>query len=130
LISAVTDETGSGALVFATSPTISGPTINDGFTEEVFAVTGTTPAISPTNGSTQTWALSGASTPTAGTWASGQSIDLYIDDGSANTINWSSMSITWLNNGGAAPTLETTGYTTVVLKKLSSTLYGFVIPRG
>ena len=48
---------------------LSGVTLNDGYTEEVYAVSGTTPALSPTNGSIQTWTLSGNSTPTAGTWA-------------------------------------------------------------
>jgi hypothetical protein len=120
----VTTSTGSGAVVLGTSPTLSGPTINDGYTEEVFAVSGTTPAISPTNGSIQTWLLVASSTPTKGTWANGQSIVLMIDDGSSYTVTWSSMSITWLTNGGLAPTLATSGYTTVVLWQVASTLYG------
>ena len=45
-----------------TGGTASGLTLNDGYTEEIFAVTGTTPALSPTNGSIQTWTLSGNST--------------------------------------------------------------------
>ena len=55
-----------GSKVSATGGTASGLTLNDGYTEEVFAVTGTTPALSPTNGSIQTWVLSGDSTPTEG----------------------------------------------------------------
>lgn len=112
--------------VAASSGTASGLTLNDGYTEEVLAVTGTTPALSPTNGSIQTWVLSGNSTPTAGTWASGQSMTLMVDDGSAYTINWASMSIAWKTGGGTAPTLLTTGYTVIELAKVGSAIYGWL----
>lgn len=108
----------------ATNGAASGLTLVDGYTEEVFAVTGTTPALSPANGSIQTWTLSGASTPTAGTWTAGQSITLMIDDGSANTINWTSLAVTWKTDGGSAPTLNTSGYTVVALWKVGTTIYG------
>ena len=121
---AITNETGSGSLVFGTSPTVSGIVINDGYTEEVFAVTGTTPALSPANGSIQTWTLSGNSTPTAGTWNAGQSITLMIDDGSAFTVTWSSLAVTWKTNAGVAPTLNTTGFTVITLWKVNTTIYG------
>jgi len=124
LASAVTDETGSGSLVFGTTPTLSGPTINDGYTEEVFAVSGTTPALSPADGSIQTWTLSGNSTPTAGTWNAGQSITLMIDDGSAFTVTWTSLAVTWKTDGGVAPTLNTTGFTVITLWKVGTTIYG------
>ena len=124
LAAAITDETGSGAVVFGTAPTLSGPTINDGYTEEIFAVTGTTPALSPTNGSIQTWTLSGNSTPTAGTWANGQSLTLMIDDGTAFTVTWSSLPVTWKTNGGSAPTLNTTGVTAIQLWEVGNVIYG------
>ena len=124
LAAAVTGETGSGALVFGTSPTVSGVTLNDGFTEEVFAVTGTTPALSPTNGSIQTWTLSGASTPTAGTWAAGQSMTLQVTAG-ANTVTWSSVGVTWV--GGTAPTLGASGATVIELWKVGTTVYGALV---
>ena len=124
LAAAVTGETGSGALVFGTSPTLASPTFNDGYTEEVFAVTGTTPALSPANGSIQTWTLSGNSTPTAGTWNAGQSITLMIDDGSAATVTWTSLAVTWKTDGGNPPTLNTTGFTVITLWKVSTTIYG------
>jgi hypothetical protein len=124
LAAALGDETGSGAAVFGTAPTLSGPTINDGYTEEIFAVTGTTPALSPTNGSIQTWTLSGNSTPTAGTWANGQSLTLMIDDGTAFTVTWSSLAVTWKTNGGSAPTLQTTGVTAIQLWKVGDVIYG------
>jgi hypothetical protein len=124
LRTALTDETGTGSAVFATAPTLSGPTINDGYTEEIFAVTGTTPALSPTNGSIQTWTLSGNSTPTAGTWDNGQSLTLMIDDGTARTITWTSLAVTWKTNGGAAPTLNTTGFTAIQLWEVGNVIYG------
>jgi hypothetical protein len=115
---------GDLALVAATSGTASGLTLNDGYTEEVFAVTGTTPALSPTDGSIQTWTLSGNSTPTAGTWAAGQSMTLLIDDGTAYTVTWTSLSVVWKTDGGVAPTLNTSGDTVIGLWKVGSTIYG------
>ena len=119
-------QTALNAKVAASGGTASGLTLNDGYTEEVFAVTGTTPALSPTNGSIQTWTLTGNSTPTAGTWASGQSMTLMVDDGSAYTINWASMSVTWKTGGGTAPTLLTSGYTVIELVKVGTTIYGWL----
>jgi hypothetical protein len=104
------------------SPTIESGTFNNGYTEEVFAVTGTTPALSPTNGSIQTWTLSANSTPTAGTWASGQSLTLMVDDGTAYSITW--FAITWKTDGGTAPTLNTSGYTAIQLWKVDAVIYG------
>ena len=116
----------STARVAAAGGTASGLTLNDGYTEEVFTVTGTTPALSPTSGSIQTWTLTGTSTPTLGVWASGQSMTLLIDDGAAYTVNWASMGVVWKTGGGAAPTLLATGYTVLVLVKVGSTLYGWL----
>lgn len=107
-----------------TSPTISAATLNDGYTEEVFAVSGTTPALSPANGSIQTWTLTGNSTPTAGTWNAGQSITLMVDDGTAFTITWSSLGVVWKTGGGTAPTLNTSGFTVIALWKVGTTIFG------
>jgi len=114
--------------VAATSGTASGLTINDGYTEEVFAVSGTTPALSPTNGSIQTWTLTANSTPTAGTWVDGQSITLMVDDGTTYTVTWTSLAVTWKTAGGTAPTLATSGYTVITLWKVGTTIYGAVLP--
>lgn len=113
--------------VQATGGAASGLTLNSGYTEGVFAVTGTTPALSPTNGSIQTWALSASSTPTAGTWADGQSITLMLDDGAAYTVTWTSLAVTWKTGSGAAPTLLTSGYTVIELWKVGTTIYGALV---
>jgi hypothetical protein len=120
----------SGAIVGTTdTQTLSGKTLNsvilnDGYTEEVFAVTGTTPALSPSNGSIQTWTLTASSTPTAGTWAAGQSMTLMIDDGTAYTVTWTSLAVTWKTDAGVAPTLNLTGFTVIQLWKVGSVIYG------
>jgi hypothetical protein len=120
----VTTSTGSGSTVLSTAPALSGATLNDGYTEEVFAVSGTTPALSPTNGSIQTWTLTASSTPTAGTWADGQSMTLMINDGTAYTVTWTSLAVTWKTDGGVAPTLNLTGFTVIQLWKVGSVIYG------
>jgi hypothetical protein len=103
---------------------LTNPSITGGYTESIYAVSGTTPVLSPANGSIQTWTLTASSTPTAGTWAAGQSLTLMIDDGSAYTINWASMPVTWKTNAGVAPTLNTTDYTVIQLWKVGTTIYG------
>jgi hypothetical protein len=87
--------------------------------EVVYSLTGT--ALDPDNGTIQTKTLS-ANTTLTDSLTAGQSMTLMIDDGSAYTITWPT--ITWLVSGGSAPTLETTGYTAIVLWKVGSTLYG------
>jgi hypothetical protein len=93
--------------------------------ENVFAVTGTTPALSPRNGTIQTWTLSANSTPTQGTWTEGESMTLMINDGTARTITWTSVPITWV--GGTAPTLATTGFTVIELWEVGTTIYGALV---
>jgi len=112
------------ALQTLTNKTLVAPVFNDGYTEEVFSVIGTTPALSPTNGSIQTWILSANSAPTAGTWGSGQSLTLMIDDGSAFSVNWASLSVVWKTNFGFAPSLQTTGYTIIQFWKVGTVIYG------
>ena len=58
----------------------------------------------------------------------GQSQVLMIDDGSGNTITWPTM--TWVNNGGSAPTLSTTARTTVVVWKANNVVYGALVGDG
>ena len=108
-----------------TNKTLENVILDGGYYEEVYAASGTTPALSPNNGSIQTWTLSGNSTPTAGTWAAGQSMTLMIDDGTAYTVTWTSVAVTWV--GGSAPTLGTSGYSVIELWKVGTTIYGAFI---
>lgn len=108
--------------------TLSGKTITDlvfdgNYTEEVFTISdGASVDLNPANGTIQLWTLGASRSPTASSFASGQSMTLMIDDGSAYTITWPS--VTWKTNAGLAPTLQTSGYTVVQLWKVSTTLYG------
>lgn len=98
-------------------------TPSSGGADTTYSISGTTPALSPANGTIQIWTLTGNSTPTAGTWNEGESITLMVDDGTAYTVTW--FSVTWV--GGVAPTLATTGYTIIELWKVGSTIYGCLV---
>lgn len=87
--------------------------------ETVYTLTGTTPAIDPANGTVQNWTLTGNSSPTDGL-TSGQFVLLMIEDGSAYTISWPTM--TWI--GGLAPALDETNKNVIMLWKVGSALYG------
>jgi len=117
--------TSSGAVVSTTeTQTLTNKTFT-GYTETVYAVSGTTPALSPTNGTIQTWTLSANSTPTSGTWAAGQSLTLMVADGTAYTVTWTSLGVVWV--GATAPTLATSGYTVIQLWKVGTTIYGATV---
>jgi hypothetical protein len=96
-------------------------TLSGATKETVYDLSGTTPALDPSNGGIQTWTLSGNSTPTD-SLNSGEAVLLMIDDGTAYTITWPS--VTWKTSGGSAPQLNATGFTAIVLWKVSTTLYG------
>lgn len=116
----------STSRVAASNGTASGLTLDGGYTEEVVAFAGSAPTLSPANGSIQTWTLTGNATPTLGTWGSGQSMTLLIDDGASYAVNWASSGIVWKTGGGTAPVLLTTGYTTLALVKVGTTVYGWL----
>ena len=82
-------------------------------------------AISPTNGTIQTWTLGANRTPTLGTWDAGESLTLMINDGTAFTVTWTTMGIVWV--GGTAPTLATSGFTVIELWRVGSTYYGALV---
>jgi len=96
-------------------------------TEAIYNNTGTTPVLDPANGTIQTWTLTGNSTPTSALTA-GQSITLMVEDGTGFTVTWPS--VAWVNNAGAAPTLATSGYTTIALWNVVGTLYGALVGDG
>jgi hypothetical protein len=99
------------------------PVINGGTfietSETVYPLTGT--ALDPANGSVQYKTLSGNVTFTD-SLTTGQLVTLQIDDGTAYTITWPT--ITWHTDGGSAPTLNTTGDTVINIWKVGSTLHG------
>lgn len=92
---------------------------SNSYQETVYAITGTSPAINPINGTIQTWAVTALSSPTI-TMSSGQSMTLMVVDSTSAGINWPV--INWV--GGNAPTLATTGYTVMTIWKVGTTLYG------
>jgi hypothetical protein len=95
------------------------------YTETVFAITdGASVSLDPNNGPIQTWTLGANRTPGQANWAAGQSITLLIDDGSARTINWTTLAVVWKTNGGTAPPLNLSGFTVIVLWKVGTTIYG------
>lgn len=103
--------------------TLSAKTIT-GTKETVFTITdGSSVDIDPANGGIQTWTLGASRTPTATNFTAGQSVTLLVDDGSAYTITWTTIGVTWLDSA-SAPTLQTTGYTIIELFKVSTTVYG------
>ena len=81
--------------------------------------------IDPANGSIQVVTLGASRTPAATNFEAGQVVLLGIDDGSAYSITWSTVNPTWVKVGGtaSAPTLATTGYTWILLWKVSTTIY-------
>ena len=116
----------SGAATFSSTAVMSGDvTFGGAIDEKVYDLSGT--EINPSNGTIQYKTLSGATTFTDAL-VEGESVTLMIDDGTAYTVAWPTM--TWVNNGGIAPTLATSGYTTVSLWKVSSTLYGALVGNG
>lgn len=83
-------------------------------------------SIDPANGTIQYKTLTGNTTFTEAL-EEGQTVLLAIDDGTAYTATWPTT--TWVKSGGtaSAPTLATTGYTWILLWKLSTVLYGTLV---
>lgn len=112
----------ASAVTISDSGVIAGGTIQDG----VFAITdGSSVDLNPANGAIQTWTLGANRTPTATSFASGQSIILVLTAG-ANSVTWTTVAVTWTKQGGGgtAPTLSSSGKTIVILYKIGSTVYG------
>lgn len=86
--------------------------------ETVYTLTGTD--LNPNNGTVQTKTIS-ANTTFTDSLVAGESMSLHLTSASSYTITWPT--ITWITaSGNTAPTL--TAADTVVLFKISSTLYG------
>ena len=122
----------SGALVgISDTQTLTFKTLGS-LTETVFTITDAAAfEINPANGPIQTITLGANRTPAATSFASGQSVKLKIDDGSAFAITWTTVGVVWIGQtagaSGTAPTLGTTGWTHIELWKEGSIIYGALI---
>jgi len=106
LASAVTDETGSGSLVFGTSPTLTTPTVT-GTKETKVAIAASDINLASGNYFTKT--ISTTTTFTVSNTASSGSVSAFVLDltnGGAATVNWFS-GVDW--PGGTPPTLTASG---------------------
>jgi len=110
-----------------TNKTLTDPVIIGTITEDIFALTdGSTVDIDPGNGSIQTLTLTSTGrTLTFTNMVNGEAITLMVNDGTAGTITtWNA---TFVNNGGVAPTLSTTGYTVVSVWEVGSVVYAALV---
>jgi hypothetical protein len=116
---------GSIAGVTLTDPAITGTIL-----EDIYTISdGAAFEIDPSNGSIQLITLGASRTPKATNFANGESVLLMVDDGSAYTLTWTDATfgasgVVWKTNAGVAPTLNTTGYTAIVLWEVASQIYG------
>lgn len=113
-----------------TNKTLTDPAIIGTVLEDVFTITDAVGfEVDPGNGSIQLITLGASRTPKATNFAAGESVTLMVDDGAAYTLTWTDTTwgpsgVIWETNAGVAPTLSTTGYTTIVLWKVSTQVYG------
>jgi hypothetical protein len=132
---------GSGQLSFSdvvtptgtqtlTNKTLTDPAIIGAILEDIFTITdGAAFEIDPGNGTIQLITLGASRTPKATNFANGESVTLMVNDGSAYTLTWTDATfggsgVVWKTDGGTAPTLNTTGYTIMVLFKVGGQVYG------
>lgn len=113
-----------------TNKTLTDPAIIGTILEDVYTITdGAAFEIDPGNGSIQLITLGASRTPKATNFAAGESVLLMVDDGTAYALTWTDTTfgtsgVVWKTNAGAAPTLNTTGYTVIVLWEVASQIYG------
>lgn len=106
LISVVSDETGSGVLVFNNAPALTNPTVTNYVETPYSANSSTAITLALTNGTVQIITLTGNATITMPTATSGKSFILLLkqDATGSRTVTWSS--VQW--PGGTAPTITAT----------------------
>ena len=130
LISVVSDETGSGVLVFNNTPSLTNPTVTN-YTETPFtANSGTAITIALTNGTVQIITLTGNATITMPTATSGKSFIMYLkqDATGSRTVTWST--VKWA--GGTAPTITSTASRQDILSFFAdgTNWYGVVVGQN
>ncbi len=115
--------------VFAAS-TLTDPAIVGTVREDIYTIAdGAAFEIDPGNGSIQLITLGASRTPKATNFLDGEAITFMVDDGTAYTLTWTDATfgasgVAWKTDGGVAPTLNTSGYTAMVLWKVSGQVYG------
>lgn len=120
----------SGATGVFASSTLTSPGIVGTVVEDIYnIVDGAAFEINPDNGSIQLITLGASRTPKATSFIDGEAITLMVNDGTAYTLTWTdatfgSGGVNWKTDGGTAPTLNTSGYTAMVLWKVSGQVYG------
>jgi hypothetical protein len=113
-----------------TNKTLTDPVITGTILEDIFTITdGVAFEIDPSNGSIQLITLGANRTPKATNFVNGESVTLMVDDGTARTLTWTDSTfggsgVVWKTNAGVAPTLNTTGFTVIVLWKVGGQVYG------
>jgi hypothetical protein len=118
------------AQTFTAVQTLTDPAIIGTILEDVFTISdGAAFEVDPGNGSIQLITLGANRTPKATNFAAGEAVTLMVDDGSAYTLTWTDATwggsgVVWKTNAGAAPTLNTTGYTVITFWKVGTQVYG------
>lgn len=113
-----------------TNKTLTDPAINGAIKDAVFTITdGAAFEIDPGNGAVQLITLGASRTPKGTNFTAGEAVTLMVDDGTAYTLTWTDATwggtgVVWKTGAGAAPTLNTTGYTVIILWKVSTQVYG------
>jgi hypothetical protein len=113
-----------------TTPTLTDPAITGTILEDIYTITdGAAFEIDPGNGSIQLITLGANRTPKATNFANGEAVTLMVDDGTAYTLTWTDATfggsgVVWKTDGGVAPTLNTAGYTVIVLFEVGGQVYG------
>ena len=114
----------------ASAAALTDPAITGTILEDVYTISdGAAFEIDPGNGSIQLITLGASRTPKATNFAAGEAITLMVDDGTAYTLTWTDSTfggsgVVWKTDSGVAPTLNTSGYTVIVLWKVSTQVYG------
>ena len=130
LISVVSDETGSGVLVFNSAPALTNPTVTNYVETPYSANSSTAITLALTNGTVQIITLTGNATITMPTATSGKSFIMFLkqDGTGSRTVTWST--VKWA--GGTAPTITSTASRQDILSFFAdgTNWYGVVVAQN